>query len=725
MVPTVSSTDTSSARKAQFFMNARPRLSVVTVTRNAKEALLQTWESLRNQAFVDWEWIVVDGASTDGTVLFLEEIHSEKIKFISENDSGIYNAMNKGIGFASGEYLYFLNAGDTLVNAATLKEVMPHLNGSGIFYCDIVMQSPASTTMRFYPDQLGPRFWIGSHLCHQAALFHRNVFENDRYDETKRFAADYEFFARAQKKYGHKFTHVPKLLANYDLSGVSAAQKNRVEVLTDIREISEKYFGLIETLRFGSLEMYSLSGKLKILVLGGFKVINRLRAFLFRTSGLPVDLFTFPNHGISVESPLKILHLSSYQDSGGASVAAMRLHAGLSKAGVNSIFVTLTPDSFRPGATQITLNTGLRKIGFRVRLFGEKILLKLGRIPNLGHVSLNWATPMDVVAFRNLLKSFSPDVVHIHWIGHNFLPLEILSQIKRPLVWTFHDMWPFLSVDHVDSETPSQGSFKEYLTKKRGLINIDRWMYNRKDRIYRTIEGTTAICPSQWMLDRSSKSPLVKGFNKIVVPNMVTTNDFFPIEKGLARDALGIQKDSRVFLFGAFGPFIETNKGFGDFAKVIESYKAKNPSQPIVILTFGSSIGYKTIQGITHKHFDWIKSTEFLRLVYSAADIMVVASVIESFCLVAAEAMACGTPVVCYDTSGLKDVVDHRVNGYRAQPADVDDLYTGVCWALEDSSRFQELRKNGIDKVKSHFDEPVVVAQHTAAYQNALRGSRV
>ena len=97
------------------------RFSVITVTRNSEAVLARAMASLQEQTFADFEWIVVDGASQDGTVAVARRFAAAPLQLVSESDSGIYDAMNKGVRLARGEYLYFLNSDDTLADPAVLE----------------------------------------------------------------------------------------------------------------------------------------------------------------------------------------------------------------------------------------------------------------------------------------------------------------------------------------------------------------------------------------------------------------------------------------------------------------------------------------------------------------------------------------------------------------------------------------------------------------------------
>ncbi len=707
-------------------MSQNPRLSVVTVTWNALEDLKETWKSILEQDFLDWEWIVIDGASSDGSADFLRSISHLQVRSLSEPDSGIYNAMNKGLKLVKGEYVYFLNSGDTLASTDALKKVMARISGVGIFYSNIILKDVNSFILRIYPDKLRSAYWFKHYLCHQAVIFHSQVFKQlGVKNEEFRFAADFEFFMRAFNSRRFRFLHVNETLSVYDLQGVSASLQNREKIILEFGVIIRRNFNFFRRSFHwpprSMLELKRFPGLIPLYLVNRY--LYKAFSFFSNPSADPLDINILPATGPS--GPVRrVLHLSSYLESGGASVAAVRLHRSLPIQGIESAVVVSHRDTHLPVGTAIAMKTGLRMKVFRIFEKIERALIILGRFSRKGHLSINWNTFCDLRQLDRILKSYRPDVVHLHWLGHGFLRIEDFSRLPKPVAWTFHDMWAFLSLDHLISDPQSQKMISEIDQKSRGIWNIDRWVWRRKKRAYQSfVGGIQGVCPSQWMMEASERSELMANLPRAVIPNIVDQSEFSPLSKEEARKALGLDKNSTVLLFGAFGPFIEENKGFVDFEFVVQKFRKEFPEKQLAVMTFGTGIGYRTFAGITHRHFESVRSTEFLRLIYSAADLTIVASRVESFCLVAAESMACGTPVVSYDTSGLKDIVDHKVNGYRAECYSPDDLYEGVKWSLSGSVHFQKISDLGVRKIAAISSSKIVGEKHRRLYEAMLSKS--
>ena len=168
------------------------KLSIITVNLNNREGLQKTIDSVVSQTFKDFEWIVIDGGSTDGSKALIEQYADHMAYWVSEPDKGIYNAMNKGIKVSKGEYLYFLNSGDWLWEPDTLQSVFEAVDTLpkdcfvyGNYYDrDGLVYSP--------PEKLDLSLFLNSTLCHQAVFHPRTAFPEEGYDESLRNVSDWK-----------------------------------------------------------------------------------------------------------------------------------------------------------------------------------------------------------------------------------------------------------------------------------------------------------------------------------------------------------------------------------------------------------------------------------------------------------------------------------------------------------------------------------------------------
>ncbi len=201
-----------------------PLLTIITVTYNAAEFVEETMLSVLEQSFNDYEYLVIDGGSSDGTQEIVKK-YSDKIKLSSAKDYGIYDAMNKGIAISNGRWLYFLNAGDTLYDNDVLKNIFETLPGPDIelIYGKVKTKNHPSGSDYTIGREISIRdFYYRVGLCHQAAFTHRKAFEaigNYNYFDFP-VLADQEWFVRFLKE-GKNTRYLDLIIANYEVVGES------------------------------------------------------------------------------------------------------------------------------------------------------------------------------------------------------------------------------------------------------------------------------------------------------------------------------------------------------------------------------------------------------------------------------------------------------------------------------------------------------------------------
>ena len=230
-----------------------PKFSIITVTYNAEKVLEDTIQSVIFQTYRNVEYIIVDGASKDHTLEIVNKYHNRINKVISEPDKGLYDAMNKGIQLATGDYLCFLNAGDKFHDSETLQKIVLTLKGQerpDVIYGEtaIVDEEGHFLHMRRLstPAHLNWKsFKQGMLVCHQAFFVNRELAINHLYDLQYRFSADFDWCIRIMKK--AKCLHNTRLtLIDYLNEGMTT--KNHKASLKERFCIMAKHYGLISTI---------------------------------------------------------------------------------------------------------------------------------------------------------------------------------------------------------------------------------------------------------------------------------------------------------------------------------------------------------------------------------------------------------------------------------------------------------------------------------------------
>lgn len=217
------------------------KLSVITICYNEPN-LEETCKSIVSQSWQDFEWIVIDGGSNRETLDIFEKYKNRIDKFVSEPDNGIYNAMNKGIKLAEGEYLAFMNAGDSYYDNDSLQKFLVSGLDKDIIYSDIYVVSKKSY-IKSYPDKLDKHFWLLDCLPHQAALIKREMFKKyGLYNEQNRIVSDYEKWLEFIYKNNCTYKHLNFVSARFNDSGISNNKAGKACHNSERNRVIDKYF---------------------------------------------------------------------------------------------------------------------------------------------------------------------------------------------------------------------------------------------------------------------------------------------------------------------------------------------------------------------------------------------------------------------------------------------------------------------------------------------------
>ena len=172
------------------------KFSIITVNYNHREGLIKTIQSVINQTYTDYEYIIIDGGSTDGSVEVIKEYSDRITYWVSERDKGIYNGMNKGILKAHGEYINFMNSGDTFFDEKTLSMVNHLMNNNDIIVGKDHNEDPKShkTFQTILPKRISMVTFYLQTFPHQSTFIRRHLFYGSLYDETLKIVSDWKFF---------------------------------------------------------------------------------------------------------------------------------------------------------------------------------------------------------------------------------------------------------------------------------------------------------------------------------------------------------------------------------------------------------------------------------------------------------------------------------------------------------------------------------------------------
>ena len=204
---------------------SRPQLSVVTVSYNASKSIRRTIDSVLSQSWTNIDYVVVDGGSTDGTREILES-YGPRLRFVSEPDRGIYDAMNKGIALARGDWIHILNADDWYADSSALARAVPHLDEGRATYFDMLRVYEDGHTVLQSRSVARWMLYVSAFLPHPGLIVSRAQYDAiGPFDTTLKIAADHDFIMRLTRRY--PIRHVRSLLTCMAQGGASATNLRR------------------------------------------------------------------------------------------------------------------------------------------------------------------------------------------------------------------------------------------------------------------------------------------------------------------------------------------------------------------------------------------------------------------------------------------------------------------------------------------------------------------
>jgi|TARA_B100001964_G_C14239550_1_gene604270 glycosyltransferase involved in cell wall biosynthesis len=410
---------------------------------------------------------------------------------------------------------------------------------------------------------------------------------------------------------------------------------------------------------------------------------------------------------------MKILHINYSDINGGAATVSNRLHISLLKNKVNSWLLVNEKlgDIEKTVGIRSSYETKIHKI--------KKIFAK--EITKFFNTKNKYS---DSIAFfnSNLIKRINiinPDLVNLHWICNEMISIEQIAKIKKPLVWTLMDMWPFCGAEHYATDNRFlEGYNKNNKPLDTKFIDINRWVWNRKKKILDF--DFNIVCTSKWLANKAKESILFKNKKISVINPNIDINEWKPIDKQSARKILNFELNKKYLVFSAMNGTNDFRKGFDIFLRAVEILKINKNDLHLIIIGDANSKNLinSDIKYTSHKIY--YSNTLSLRLLYSASDLLVVPSRQEAFGQVATEAGSCETPSIVFKNTGLEDIVDHKINGYLANYLSFEDLASGIEWSLDDANNYK-IGKNARKEIIKKFSNEVIANKYKELYLSLIK----
>jgi glycosyltransferase involved in cell wall biosynthesis len=413
---------------------------------------------------------------------------------------------------------------------------------------------------------------------------------------------------------------------------------------------------------------------------------------------------------------MKILHLSTSENNGGASRAAYRLQSGLIQQGIESRMFVRDKKIDNGSVICYKYPKGLKKAIYIYRkLLIENDLRKHQSTRPAGfEVFSDDRSPLKTGFFDQLPDA---DIYNLHWIS-GFVDLPaFFTRINKPLVWTLHDMFPFTGGCHYNSgcenylhychNCPQLGS------KYEKDLSYKIWARKRKT-ISKFKNRIIIRADSHWLANEAKKSSLFKDLDIDTIHYGIETDEFIPRDKIACRKALNIPVNCKVIVFGAPG-IDNPRKGFKQLNEALQQVRKNYPD--LFLLSFGT--GEITVShGIPRLHLGHVANNHLLSFIYNCGDIFVIPSLQEAFGQTALEAMSCEVPVVGFNTGGIPDMITNGITGYMAETGNINNLAEAINEVLSlQESDYINMGENCRQRVLNEFTIPLQAEKYISVYE--------
>ena len=416
---------------------------------------------------------------------------------------------------------------------------------------------------------------------------------------------------------------------------------------------------------------------------------------------------------------MKIVHVSTNDVTGGAARSAYRLHEGLCRQGENSFLFVARAESNDTRVTVCKINknpfNGLRRL-----LQQGWFEWRLSRYQSYNSSRCGLFSDIHSKYDKDLIKNLPEcQLINIHWIT-GFLDYHTFFKTldhNIPIVWTLHDMNPFTGGCHYDhfcaryiehcGACPQLGSNIEF--------DLSYKIFASKQKIFKMISPKRLhiVTPSLWLANEVKKSRLFQQFPVSIIPYGLDVKTFSPRKSYVAREAFEISQEAYVILFVAH-LLAEHRKGFN---LLIQSLKELRDLSNLHLISVGMSIPSIDIS-IPYQNLGHINNDRLLSLVYSVADVFVIPSEQDNLPNTILESMACGTPVIGFDTGGIPEMVRHMQTGLLAKAGNSKDLAENIRWMLDHRKERLKMGENARKIAIQEFSQEIQANRYIKLYQS-------
>jgi glycosyltransferase involved in cell wall biosynthesis len=414
---------------------------------------------------------------------------------------------------------------------------------------------------------------------------------------------------------------------------------------------------------------------------------------------------------------MKILFINAQDTKGGASIAPYRLSKALEKYYNTENYFIVGKKHSNDSNIFCTRKNDIR---FFIELLTDKILNKLG----LQYQYFPFSTRFIMKKAREI----NPDIISLHNTHEGYFKTAILKSLSKiaPIVWTLHDMWSF-SANAV--HTFGDESWKQLKSGKGEKkiyphigINTGKWLLRQKRRIYKKSD-IRLITPSRWLYQLAGQSPVFANKQVFSIPHGIDLEVFNSKEKKCCRSLLDLHQDAKVVMFSSAGDLDicpwKGGKLLVDILKVINSKISHKID--LLIVGKGELKELLALKNLNVHKIGYVTSEKFMTILLSAADLFIYPTRADSFGLVLAESIACGTPAVTFDVGGCSDIIKDNISGVLIKPFDVETFTDKSLELLNNKEKLAALSASSREFAAAHFDLADIAKQHFELFTTIIK----
>lgn len=678
-------------------MKKKPKITVITPTYNRARLLPETIESVLNQSFKEFEYYILDDGSTDETKRAVAPyLKDKRVKYLKKKNQGEAETVNFGWSIAKGQYFTQVNSDDPILPELFSEMVrsMDENPSAVVAYPDFYFINENGQIIKREPN----RDWrfleaLSSFSCYAASA--GTFIKKDAFKDLEKIKnpsykhiSDVEMYWKMALR--GDFLHIPKFLANWRVHDESISAE-RYKAIPEVLKWYKEFFSQKELPQ----DVLEVKAKVKNSVYGYcISLISQSNA-----QSKEALVSDFINEFYKTD----ILFVGD-NDLMGNKFNGHDLHFYLNERNIDSKHLVWNKETNDPETYRISRN----RID-RGRAYSEAQRVRRN-FSTSGTFNPLW---FDVLMDPLFLNS---ELVHLHLIHNGLVDINLLPVMSKlkPIVWTLHDPWALtghcVEPDYCEKWKEGCGGCPRLdvpfeIEKDNTAINFEL----KKEAI--RASNIEIIVASEYMFKRVKESPIFKGKNIHLVPFGIDTNLFKSISKEKAKNKFAIPKDAFVI---SFRNDTRYKKGV-DYVEYIIANLITD--KKVYFITFGQE-EYQKNRKFSYLDIGWIQDDSTMTDVYNASDLFLMPSTIETFGMMAIEAMCCGTVPVVLEGTALPDVVNSPSCGVTSA-RDKEEFLKVVTNLMENEKERHERERRCIDFAQNEYNKEKYLAKLLKVYQFA------